>query len=1516
MLRCGRRHPTYLWTSDAEVPLIETFYPLNNYGSRLQVPQLDEDGKPVKDQYGRVKQVDKEVTATTVHSIFADQPALALGSHSLAGKMYGRQGEGQYTLVSPKDAPPLVERIAEVIPLLPADLPNPSLTRWLASTEAAQSADAAEEEGMDSSDVIIPDKLEPGLVFKSGSKYYEGRMPPARGVEELAVPANTRASLDIYIELRDRLRELIALDRIEPEPSERSASARARLKDAYDACVLTDGSLTKALSQVQTIIPNEPWMQSVIALETVRQKPGEKGKRPVREYFPAAILTERTVFASVTPARAETLQEAVTQSRAVLGRIDAGFIAGQLGKDAGDPDVCDAVASAVVEAGTAYRLPSDPTTLIPSEQYLSGNLAVRMEDARRAAMTDARFSANVRALEQVIPAPAKWEDVRVPIGAQFVPAHLYGRYLNDVLGFNMAESDAYEMVRLHQPSGRFLIDMKGRMSRNYSRFSNDDLTLEDAVSHALLQTEPKVFTMRDEKRTLDITASDVAKGLVNNLASGWTQWIETHPDAKQEIMEAYHKVFGAYVSPKKTDTSHLVFPGLNSAFKPRAHQLSALADLIPTPCGVVAYNVGFGKTAIGIILAAESRRIGTAKKPMIVCDTANYLQFVTEMRRVYPSAKLLVADDANFSPSSRERFKAQIAYGDHDCVLVSRTQFERIPISAKMEMEWIERELGELRSVQAVMGLDAEDTAPARRGGSKQGKRLARDMAKAIEVKEQKLKALMHSRSQDRGLKWDQLGVDLLIVDEAHRHKKIGIATVHNDIKGVDTGQSKRGFDLLIKARFIQERRNGLGVVGLTGTPCTNTMAEFHTMMKIFAPKVCEDLCVVHFDSFKSAFCKVQEELAMHEASGKWRMEQRLSKFINGKAFISFIRAGMLVEMDSSKLNLNVPKHEKGEIEFEIVPLNHQTLEAMEDIGSIYQEFDKLTGEDKKEMQFVPLMLMQAGMVASIDPRLIRPDLPIAPDGVISKVCENVASIYHDPEHDGAAQVVFLDRYGNMDTSKLDSLRLDVTQAKGMVVIEDDDAPKASGDDDDNEEGEEVEVVAPGKAGRRVNLYKDIRDMLIDKGVPAEQIVLISDVSKKERAAIFDKVNRGEVRVVVGSSDKLGIGANFQKKLYAAHHVDPTRFMTPDGMEQRNGRILRDGNEHSAVRVIYYGMEDTCCPAIYGRIQRKAQFIKQGYAEQGAGAEFEDVSEVRLEELKAALIPDKRAMKLAELKAELADEIRSVDSAERRRGELVTGLSNARGGLDYLSGPGRSRVEARDNWLRDAMIGAVPDPLARDDAEKPVEVDISGLIPRSDELKEWVAANGPVIKGPCKDVVRKLSEMSELIQEVEMDRSALNMPLGMIKLQGIPLNIQRSQVTFASSTRESVENIVFVKDPAASGQDLVKPVRFSTGNPIFKQARLAIFEVEHGRSSNELRIKEAQERLAGLTEDLAKCDVPSRERVEQLRAEVRTIEADMAANPYVRGSGLKGKKTAQKPAESAPVATPEARDKNVTTRRA
>lgn len=1400
-----------------------------------------------------------------LNEFYINHPEMVLGEHTLDGRMYGREDTGQYSVRSPKEALPIAERLEAALLLLPEAIPNSS-----------QVADVDTESGeVKEGDVYPPTNARYGSVERVDGRFYQvakdrGPMgladwskPKAAMPEGIKDVAEAREVVGTYVDLRDTLTALMRHEG-ESEAAPEGARLRARLNQVYDAVVVRYGSLFALGRKVKTLHPVEPMLASVTALETVRETPSETGKRPVRSFHKADILTKRTIFAAPPTARVDSFPEAISASLNVHGRVSVPYVADLMGKT----DM-EEVAKALCETGLCFIQHDDATKVEHIDSYLSGDVVTKLEDANRLAQADSRYQANVKALELVVPPPAVWDTIRVPFGAHFIPPHLYTRFLREVTGAYVGDNAVLYDPRVGQLQlSKGAQTALGNSTSAQTRFGTNEMTPKAIVQHALDQTAPKIMSeTSDGTKVFNPDATEQARQKVLALADAWTQWCGKNEDAKAEILTAYNTTFNRVVN-RAPSHSHMKFPGLSPDFVPRDHQRAAVARYIHDPSGICAYGVGFGKTAVGVITARERKRMGLSHKPLIVCDSANYGQFVGSMQTLYPGSRLLVADDANFSPDEREAFKAAMAYGDYDCILMSRTQFEKVPISPRMEADWLMREINDLIAQK-------EFTEESGKGAGAK----TRQIEKAILKKQERVKALLAAKREkaDGGLYWEDLGIDLLIVDESHRHKKIGFNTNHRDIKGIDSTASSRGRDLLIKGRYLQDRQNGRGVIGLTGTPCTNTMAEFWAALQLTAPHTLEAANLKHFDAFKGAFCVTVDALEMNEANGKFRMVKRLAKFVNGPAFITLIRSGMLVEMDSSKLKLDTPALKGGQIEMHVAPLNDQTLTVMERLGKLYETYEK---KKSKDLSWVPLVLMQMGMAASIDPRLVEPNLPPTDDSLMSAVTKNVSDIYKTPALAGKAQVVFLDRYGDMDTSILNGLEAQSEGGKGPVIIIDDDAPAApEGDEEDAAEE------APSKRERRVNLYELIREDLVRQGVKREHIACIDDVPKKGRAALFERVNRGEILVIIGSSDKLGIGANFQKNLYAAHHVDPARNMTPDQMEQRNGRIVRQGNTNKEVRVIYYGMEDTCCPAVLGRIQRKTEFIKQGYAERGIGPEFEDVSEVRLEEMKAALIPDKRAMQLSELKARLVDEKRSFVAKQMTHDRTHHMLNTAKGRQTRLLTLELPLAKKLTEWV------AGTKPCAED--EDLVTVDASGVKPTTEDVKAWLTEHGTAISGPRKEVVKKLEKLAKAQQETRIPYGKMELPMGEIVINGVRVTLSKMEGHLTSG-RDAEVTVAKVYNPAGSGvqtRDLVRETRYSTGDMMLKTASLARFEAQQMEKSRNLELDTVGKEIATLEHEVSILPSLDDKPVQETMLAIKTLEKNMIDVPYVRGERLRKNRT-------------------------
>lgn len=1406
-----------------------------------------------------------------INEYFVRHPEMVLGYHSLNGRMYGRdESNGQYTVTSPRSAEPLAKRLAGVLEQMPGNIPNSSQrTRAVRDASLNYSVDAVAEEA----EKLMATMSElPGNIVLRDGRVFE--VQPSR---ELALPEWMRKNAPPtgfskvddalrmatdFIKLREKLEAQISLDLNRITTDAASAKHRRELKAAYDDFTKRHGTLADNTKRLRSLAPRDSTVGTVLALEMVRE---DKENRKRRIVTPMPILSERTLFPPEQKLKADTLEEAALASLSQSGGIDAAFIADLLGKD----DV-EAISEQLATSGLAFRVPDAPEQMEARVNYLSGDVLTKLDKARKAAEADPRFAANVAALEAVAPAPVPWENIRAAFGATWLPSNIIIDFLRETTGAAFSENERIFYNARGQSWVAPTLDNKYSASAD-ARYGTKRVRWTDVVQHALNQTQIEV---RDTIKhpggsttVVNVEATAEANARVEALRADWDSWTRNNVAAQAELTKRYNEIFNRVVVAEH-DGSHLSFPGLAKgpgALVPRFYQRNSVARFLPKPAGVIAHAAGYGKTLTSILLVHESRRIGSAKKPLMVCDSANYEQFVQAYRKAYPQDRILVADDANFTPAERENFKAMVAYGDWDCVLMSRTQFEKIPISAETEERWLGAEIDELRGSFDIL-KESGDRVSARR------------TQKAIENKTQRLKAVMEEKSQkaDRGLTWEQMGIDLLVVDECHRHKKCGFATAHERIKGIDPTVSNRGRDLLIKGRFIQDRRNGVGVVGLSGTPATNTMAEFWNMVRLFDPNTLDDFNVQYFDEFKSAFCVTQNALEMNEANGKYRYVTRLAKFINGPALISFVRQGCDVQMDPTKLGLKLPKHETGDIEFCIVPITDTTLAKMDDLADLYQRYE--SSGDKKELSWVPIMLMQMGMAASIDPRLIDPKAADEPDSLVNVLAGNVARLYKETAAERKTQVVFLDRYREMNTSVLHRLKGAKKMSEVKIEIDDSAEPVAVEADDDNAEGKTAkEAEAPRGS---FDLYEELRSKLIAQGVKPEEVAVISDAkTPRARAELFERVNRGEVRVILGSSDKLGIGANFQERLYAAHHFDPPRNMTPDQMEQRDARIVRSGNTNEAVRVIYYGVQDTVTPAIYNRIQTKRKFIKQGLASSARDVEFEDVSEVRLEELKAALVTDKRQLKLAELLGEIKDEQMQISITESRIATLRNRVEQMEFSIRHLGEKELPRAEREA-----AFISQHTRPF-----DGKLRVDVSGLSEcKTPEVREWLAKQeSPIIEGDAEAVEKTLRGLVDGIKKTEMPPGKLEVQLGKIEVNGLALRLSFNEVTFRTSGRDALAALVRVVNPLNSEEPWSEPTNFGSPEMLVRTAAYAARAVSERPTGLRMKLDQVKRDLEAVQKEAATVEAPSHTRLAQLKENVREVQADMAKNPYVRGADRK-----------------------------
>lgn len=1437
---------------------------------------IAEDQRPEKASDAPAGDDDVQPSHALVNEYFVRHPENVLGVHSLKGSMYGRS-TAQYTVETPaSETRSLEERLGQAIATIVA-VPNSSQSRQLSMTddELEQSRLAALREEKVGSVVVRENKL----YRVDDTRNLVPWQAPETDKDDKA-RARSQRMTEGFITLRDKFVALIGADLNPGTTFEESEATRKELRRAYEDFTEEFGNLNepRVRKSLKAAVGSDPDFYTVLGLEMVKAE--RRDKRRVLVCEPAKILRERTLFPDTAPQKADDANEAALLSLAERGRIDLAYMARLLGRE-GEEGIA-ATKEEVLRERIAF---TDPITgaLEHKEIYLSGDVLSKLEAARKASMDDPEYLHNVEALEKIQPNRIPFEEIRPTVASAWLPSETLSRFVRSE--FQMIDSSAlrYDPTDGWRPAGidgaRSWDPVFYEAVELQQKYGTSQMEYLEVLRHALRGKTPPVYKTvivgEDEKRVFDEVATREVEQRVDLIRERFIEWLSEpgRENERDQVEQKYNATFNRVVLTR-WDGAKLRFPGLaKGSFEPMKHQRDAVMRILLMQRGAIAHGVGFGKSLEIILSAMEARRLGLATKPMVVCDNANYEQMVATVRQCYPHARILHVEEGDMSPEKREEMKARIAAGDHDLTIMSRSQFGLIRVSPEREMAFLVDDLSRLAD---LVGDDESNRAARRQLKAKE---------KAIERAETRLAKLRAKGGS--GLTFEQLGVDMLFIDESHRHKKVGINTRFDGIKGIDTAMSQRGIDLLLKARYIQERRGqGRGAVGFTGTPCSNTMAEYWTGAKIFDPESIKAFGVETFDEFVTAFCSTENNLEMNEANGRWRVVERLKKFINGREFIRFINAAYDVRMDPSELGLPRPELEAGDVELASCPLSYLAHMGKERIASIYSEWETMEPKQRAQLSWVPLVLMQINIALSIDPRLVDPGAQVSGDALIYGLADEVAKIYHAHNKPGKecthTQVIFCDRRNSMLSKVHVSLSADRSGMPSLKEHLDDDlvVDAASADvfEEDEEEGKEV-APAPAstqqQAGDAFNLWEELREQLVARGIPREKVACITDArNKAEKVDLLDKMNSGELGVMIGSSDLLGIGSNFQKRLYAAHNFDPPRSMTPDAMEQRDGRILRQGNTHKKIRLIRYGMENTVIPAIYGRIQTKGAAAKQAFTK-GVGVEFSETEDLRLEEMRAMLLTDKRAQERQMLLEQIRDMKLNEEASRRSAGNLRRDLDGANASIAYYQKQ-IADEESRAAWfsanvvapskaytwtLKVALVKAVPT------AGESAVFEKHGL---------KVAANGTVVmEGTPQKVTKFTQDLFECWKDEETFRS-----YGSLTLNGLTTHLRMTRVGDESRRIEA-----YMADPLKPADKDGQVNLYGSG--LFLSADRYIDTVEALTTKATRSIEGHREDLRGWESTAAKAKAaiaahvsPSTKDREALEAKLAELERDMRERPH------------------------------------
>lgn len=1119
-------------------------------------PQIGEawiDLKPIKTYDGKTVQVNE---------YFANHPEMIAGRPSLEGTMHA--GKEEYATL-PFEDKPLAQTLKEAVERLPRDVFERT------SSQFVDFEGLGKAEGKRDKSLVLN---EGALAFVNGNRFTD----PTTVSDEFRSPLKVKQAVR-YVALTESYRKLIGMQNDPEATTEAVEAERKNLNTVYDAYVKHYGPLN---SRVSDYLSFEASYYLALGLEKENITIDPKTEKASKSYIKADVFSKRTQMPTVEPQSAASISDAVPIALSFRGRLDVEYMGKLLGVK---PEEAE---RQLLESGGAFKNPETGLLETP-DAYLSGNVRKKLAQAKSAAAEDAAYKTNVEALEKVQPPVKPFRKIRAFIGSTWIPPQLMTEFARSIFQSNRGG------IQYNETSDMWIVGGFSQTPQVIQTYGTGRRDGEDILAAILNQKTLKVYDeIKDgdsTRRVLNEVETQKVAARADKLQSEFQAWLRKNEPAQQAIEKAFNEAANNYVE-RKYEIARLDLPGASHEISFRANQRNAVWRFVQELHGLVGHTVGAGKTMIYIATAMEARRLGLAKKPMIAVLNSTLGQFAASFRKLYPTANVLVGTEKDFETSRRKQFMARIASGDYDAIIIPHSQFNMLPDDPAFETQMTNELLDELRAALA----EAQQAA-----GDDKRNPTVKQIEKQIEKLEQRI-AELANRHTDELMTFQDLGVDLLIVDEAHEFKKPPFVTKRDRIAGLSVDTSKRAFSLFLKARYIQSRRQGKGVILGTGTPVTNTLGEAWHMLNIASPHILRDYKVDTFDRFLSTFTLISQEFDVN-AVGTLIVRDKLSRFVNLPQLVKMIRSSWdIITQDDLRPILEAqgelyPKLKGGKVAAVVVPRTAAVKRFADFLMEVYTAYKQLDGAHKRQFNYIPVMAFLAGKAAALDIRLVDRTAADDPGSKLNAVVADAFKIWSETKEvklqDRVAgkeitapltQAIFIDQM-NPFTNGVATLR---TFAAGTGV-----EYNASGDQ-------------PEEPAEDLFLYNDIKKKLIKLGVPESQILIVNehDTKKPEAALMFDRINRGEIRIVIGSTAKMGVGVNMQRLMYKLHHVDVPWF--PALLEQRNGRIERPGNLNPEIEMAYYGMEKTADVGLYAKNESKAKWAQQILSGRVSAEESED----------------------------------------------------------------------------------------------------------------------------------------------------------------------------------------------------------------------------------------------------------------------------------------------------------------------
>ena len=964
--------------------------------------------------------------------------------------------------------------------------------------------------------------------------------------------------------------------------------ARTALNKAYDAFVAEYGYLNSPANR--KAIEGDPDRYAILSLENFDPK-----KKTAKK---ADIFTKDTISANKTVTHADSVSEGVIASINLTGGVDADLVAKLTDRTVED------VTREIIESRVAFKTRGG--ALVARESYLSGNVRAKLREAEALLPFDKDYAHNVEELRRVIPADIPYNEIYVTPGNAFIPNEVYADFIAHMLGGRNRESSysAPDVEVGRTASGDFKIVVNNKRLKNshyntqtWGTARKSFLDLIDAMMGSRSIRVNDTIENADGKKisVLNEAETEAANEKAKAIQKEFEDWVWQDEERRTALARLYNETFNAIVNPKY-DGSHLSVNGINADFSLRPHQANAVHRIIASGGNtLLAHRVGAGKTLEMAAAAMKLRELGVVKKPVFVVPKSLVAQWGVEFHSYFPASRLLVADDKSFTPGNRRIFTNQIANGDFDAVIVSYEQFEKIPMSVEYQQRFYEEQIDE------IIAAIAEEKAESRDGKGMTVKEMEKKKAQL----EKKLKELTSKPKDDDNVNFEMLGIDSLFVDEAHNFKNLEYVSKMSNVAGLGSAKgSQRAFDLYTKIRYLQGLNGGRGIVFATATPVMNSMVELYIMQRYLQPDILDRLGLKSFDAWAKQFGEVVNKWEINPSGTGMRQKQVFANFRNLNELQLLFRSfsDVLTEVPG----LKIPKMKGGAVKIvECEPGEFQK--------NFMQELQKRAENVKNVDPSVDNMLKitSDGRKVSYTQRMIDPSLPYEPGSKIFRAADNVLAEYKASADIKGTQIVFLDMATpkGTDKSKTDAVAEDAT------------------DESYDEES--------------ARLYDDMRDYLAKKGIPKKEIAFIHEAdSDAKRKQLFEDVNNGKVRVLIGSTGKMGVGMNAQKRIVAIHHLDaPWR---PGDVEQRDGRAFRQKNMNEEVSKYVYVTKGSFDSRLWDILDRKQHFINQIMNGEDVGRTAEDTGEVTLSAAEVKALASGNP--LIEEQTKLTDEIKKLEN--------------------------------------------------------------------------------------------------------------------------------------------------------------------------------------------------------------------------------------------------------------------------------